>query len=227
MPVDPLENFINNRREEFDHELPGNLWERIDADLSPETDDFEEFISGNRADFDADEPPIGLWNRILAALPAQVDNTPVIALQSRRRTSFLLRIAAAAAVVLVAGALFLGRQMGYQDAQSQQLALINEIDPEFLDTEQYYEYEIQQTFRVVSERIEDPELYQDLEAIDQAMAELKEEILTVPREEQADLIADLIMSYQIKLQILQKVLQHLPDNDPAMDTSKSEPSIEL
>lgn len=218
MPVDPLENFIHQNRDDFDQALPGNLWDKITDNLGPTKDELECFVSGNRADFDTEEPPVGLWNKILADLPV---SAKVVNMNTRRNPYVWYRAAAAAVVILVAGALFLGRQMGYKAAQDQQLALIYAIDPEFPEAEVYYQNEIDELFHQVSSRNSDPELYADLEAIDRSMKELKDQLFEVPREEQASLVADLIMSYQIKLQILQKVMQHLP-NQPS--TKEAEPS---
>lgn len=222
MPVDPLENFINQNRDDFDQEVPGSLWDKISDGIGSSEDKLEEFVNGRRADFDSEEPPAGLWNKILADLPA---TTKVVSMQARRSPSIFYRVAAAAAVILVAGSLYLGRQMGYQAAQDQQLALIYAIDPDFPDAEVYYQNEIEDLFHQVSTRNSDPELYADLEAIDESMKDLRDQLSSVPREEQASLVADLIMSYQIKLQILQKVIQHLPDQSPTEETNT--PTIEL
>lgn len=225
MPVHPLEHFINRNRADFDQDLPEGLWSKIAADLEQTTkylDRVEAFVTSHRADFDTEEPPAGLWNNLLADLPA---TAKVVSLQTRRNPTVWYRVAAAAAVILVAGALLLGRQMGLQEAQDQQLALIYAIDPEFPEAEAYYQNEIGQLFHQVSSRNSDPQLYADLEAIDQSMQELRDQLAEVPRDQQAALVADLIKSYQIKLQILEKVMQLLPEPSADETTKQSKTSI--
>lgn len=222
MPVDPLENFINKNRDDFDQEAPSGLWDKISDGIGSSDDGLEEFVNGSRADFDSEEPPASLWNKILADLPV---SAKVVNMQAKRSPSVWYRVAAAAAIILVAGSLYLGRQMGYQAAQEQQLALIYAIDPDFPDAEVYYQNEIEHLFHQVSNRNSDPELYADLEAIDESMKDLRDQLSSVPREEQASLVADLIMSYQIKLQILQKVMQHLPQQ--TLTEEPENPTIEL
>ena len=224
MPVDPLENFINQNRDDFDQELPNNLWDKITDDLGTSRDNLECFVGGHRAEFDSEELPSGLWNKIVADLPA---SAKVVSMQARRSPTVWFRVAAAV-VLLVASSLYVGSQLGYQAAQEQQLALIYAIDPDFPEAEVYYQQEIDQLFHQVSSKNSDPELFEDLETIDQSMKELREQITSVPREEQADLVADLIMSYQIKLQILQKVMQHLPEQTPGDEEDEVEhPSIKI
>lgn len=223
MPVDPLENFINRNRSNFDGDTPkGNLWGKIAADLGNQPDDdgdpstesrdsLSDFIRSNRDAFDSEDLPDGLWNRILAALP--VSGTKVISLATfQRRRKVWIRAAAAAVAVLLVSTLFLGREMGYRAAKAQELAAIEAVAPDFLEMEDYYQDQIETTYRQVSQLNEDPALNADLAAIDQAMEELREELVNVPREQQADLIARLIESYQIKLRILERILQHLPEN---------------
>jgi hypothetical protein len=222
MPVDPLENFINQNRDDFDQELPSNLWDKISDGLETSKDGLEDFVNGQRSEFDTEDPPAGLWNKILASLPA---SAKVVSMQTRRSPSTWYRAAAAAVILLVAGSLYLGSQIGYKAGQEQQLALIYAIDPDFPEAEVYYQNEIEQLYHQVSNHNSDPELYADLKDIDRSMKELREQLTSVPREEQAALVADLIMSYQIKLQILQKVMQHLPDQSSTEETEN--PTIKI
>lgn len=221
MPVNPLEDFINEQRQDFDAELPAGIWDRINKDLGPldgerndraprdesrraEDDDLETFVKTHRPAFDHAEAPEHGWAMVRAQLPGRL-----VRMIPRSRLH-KYRIAAAAAVVLLVCTLFLGREIGLRSLQQQELAAIEAVAPDFSEMENYYRDEINRSFKLVSQYNDDPTLKADLAAIDEAMGELREQISEVPREERATLIANLIESYQIKLQILQQILDKLP-----------------
>ncbi|MEL6277190.1 MAG: hypothetical protein AAFU03_18970, partial [Bacteroidota bacterium] len=213
MPGDRLENFINQQRKDFDQEAPRGMWERIEAGLTEQkdrkADDLFAFVRDNRAAFDADEPPAALWVRILAAIPS-LEETQIVKMRSAAKRKTFFRMAAAVALILLASTLYLGRQLGYQAAQQEELAVIQSVAPDFLEMEDYYQQQIDQAYQQVSLANDDPTLRADLASIDEAMEELRQELVDVPLEERAFVIAQLIESYQIKLRILERVLKYLP-----------------
>lgn len=212
MPNNPLENYVNDRRRDFDAEPPAGLWSRISNELEStsdkgtdvEEDELEFFVRNNRHAFDQSTPSIKVWRRISGQLPGRV-----VKMIPKSRL-FKYRVAAAAAVLLLATTLFIGRELGLQTAAQQQLAAIEAVAPDFIEMENYYQTEIQSTYHTVSQVNNDPVLKADLASIDEAMIELREELLNVPREERAAVIAKLIESYRIKLEILQNILDKLP-----------------
>jgi len=211
MPVNPLEDFVNDQRRDFDAEPPAGLWDKISDELgapagesTTDEDELETFVRINRPAFDEAEPSFEVWKKIAGQLPGKV-----VKMIPRSRL-FKYRVAAAVAVLVLATTLFIGRQIGLNAAEQQQLALIESVAPDFTEMESYYKEEIASTYQTVSQVNDDPVLKADLEALDQAMTELKEELINVPREERAAVIAKLIESYQIKLEILQNILDKLP-----------------
>ncbi|PHI18882.1 hypothetical protein CEQ90_15685 [Lewinellaceae bacterium SD302] len=225
MPVNPLENFINNERDGFnDAEPPAGLWDRISNELDGDDDQtnkdgggghrmsdedgLETFVRVNRPAFDRADVPERTWKRIRKQLPGRVMRL----IPKERLNKY--RAIAAAAVLLLISTLFLGREMGIRAVQQQELAAIESVAPGFGEMEEYYQGEIDRTFRLVSQQNDDPLLKADLEAIDEAMIELRDDLSTVPKEERAEVIANLIESYQIKLAILQKILDKLPSASP-------------
>lgn len=231
MPVNPLENFINNERDGFnDAEPPAGLWDRISNELDGDDDNrsgndnghqmsdedsLETFVRVNRPAFDRADVPERTWQRIRKQLPGRV-----MRLIPRERLN-KYRAIAAAAVLLLISTLFLGREMGIRAVQQQELAAIESVAPGFGEMEEYYQGEIDRTFRLVSQQNDDPLLKADLEAIDRAMVELRDDLSQVPKEERAEVIANLIESYQIKLAILQKILDKLPSADPQGEAPKT------
>ena len=226
MPVDPLERLVNQQRTDFDQEMPSGMWERIESGLAEQeeraTDGLFHFVRNNRAAFDTEEPPSSLWSNILAALPSSTELAQVVQMQAVKRRRVLFRMAAAVALLLLASTLFIGRQMGYRAAQQQELAAIQSVAPDFLEMEDYYQQQIDQAYQQVSLANDDPTLRAALASIDVAMEELRAELVEVPLEERAFVIAQLIESYQIKLRILERVLKYLPK-----PTDNEEPQNEI
>lgn len=214
MPVDPLHKFVSDHQGQFDTEnVPSSIWTRIAAQLPlRENDSLESFVREMREDFDTEDPPAKMVEHIFRANQLPSTGTKVRAIGLRKRSMRWMRAAAAAVVLLLAGSLYLGRQMGFRAAQQQQLAMIQAVAPDFFETEDYYQTQIDQTFRQVKQVNSDPTLRTDLSAIDESMKEIREELTNVPPEERAELIAELIESYQLKLRILERVLQALPQN---------------
>lgn len=221
MPVNPLEDFINEQRQDFDAELPDGLWDRISNDLggtdgageglgegkgttSSKGDALETFVKTHRPAFDHAEAPAYVWSATQKQLPGRL-----VRMIPRSRLH-KYRVAAAAAVGLLLATLFLGREIGLRSLQQQELAAIEAVAPDFNEMENYYRSEINRSFKLVSQYNDDPNLEADLNSIDEAMLELRQEIGSVPREERTTLIAKLIESYQLKLNILQQILDKLP-----------------
>lgn len=219
MRPDPLEKFIHDQRPAFEVEGPSKgLWSRIQTDLDGNDGDLEGFVKDRRAEFDSELPPSRLWDNIEADLVIAEQQQPLSALPQTeakvRRMPALYRWSAAAAVLLLIGASFmLGRNSGYQTGQADYLALIEQVQPDFADTEAHFQSEISEKFQQVVLHNDDPQLQADLDAIDQGMEEIKLELLEVPLEEREDLVNRLIESYRIKLHILERILQHLPTDD--------------
>ena len=220
MRPDPLEQFIQDQRPAFETEGPSNgLWDRIQADLDGEDNDLEEFVNDHREEFDNELPSTRLWDKIEADL-ATAEQQPLTVVTKTeakvRSLSVLYRWSAAAAVLLLIAASFmLGRNSGYQTGQADYLALIEQVQPDFADTEAHFQSEISDKFHQVVQYNDDPQLQADLDAIDQGMEEIKLELMEVPVEERTELVNRLIESYRIKLHILERILQHLPTDDAA------------
>ena len=184
--------------------------------------DLEKFIQGNRDAFDDARPSLKLWADIERELE-QEKATPVVPI--RRKTSWY-QIAAAVLVLLTVGGIG-GHYLGRQSIQpTDTMALIEQVAPDFVEMEQYYNQQIQQRYAQLTTYQSDPELDADLAQIDEAMDELRAELENVPPGREEQVVQELIATYRIKLQILERVLESIqsadditPNNSNSNETS--------
>lgn len=236
MPTDKLEDFILNNRESFDDETPpSGLWDRITGALDQGDDDndpLESFIATNRDAFDEVTPPPRLEGRIFAAMdqvgatpmaPTQGARTPRLkAVHGRRKTLRILGIAASFLLLLFA-AFTIGNKQGYRSAEEAAIASeLRQISPELAETETYYRAEIAAQFTKVDMVNDDPQLREDLAAIDEATEEIRANLLEVPVSQRAALVDQLIETYRTKLNILLRIQEHLPSGGTPSSTTQQQ-----
>lgn len=240
MPTDKLEDFILNNRDSFDDETPPtDLWSRISEAIGPSDDDndpLEVFVVNNRDAFDDVTPPPRLEGRVFAAMsqvgaspmvPAAEARTPRLkAVRGRRKTLRVLGIAASF-LLLIFAAFTVGNKQGYRSAEEAAIASeFRQINPELAETETYYRAEIAAQFTKVDLVNNDPQLREDLAAIDAATEEIRANLLEVPVSQRAALVDRLIETYRTKLDILLRIQEHLPSTDAPLSTTQ-QPNNEL
>ena len=230
MPNDKLEDFILHNQEDFNDETPpDNLWSRIETAITTNDDDddpLENFVLSNRDAFDDTTPPPRLEGRVFAALTEDLapagatPAAPLRAVRGTRRIGSILGIAATL-LLLLAAAFTLGSRRGYNAAERDLVAVeLERIDPDMAAAEEYYRGEINAQFTKVNAASNDPQLLEDLDAIDEATREIRASLLEVPVSQRPDLVNKLIDTYRTKLDILLQVQQHLPAGAPASTTQK-------
>ncbi len=201
MNHDPLKGYVREHRADFDGEMPPpGLWDRIADALPPgveeDLDPLESFIAKHRDDFDDATPP---------------PQTELRSVGSRRKL-FGYLLAVAATVLLLFVAYDSGNRAGYQARQEEQIAgQLDAVDPGLAEAERFYQQRIASEFTKVSQFNDDPQLRQDLEQIDEATAELRAQLLTVPVSQRHVLVNQLIATYRTKLDILLRIRQHFPN----------------
>ena len=174
--------------------------------------DLEQFIQDHRDAFDDAYPSLKIW----ADIERELDPEPARRVPLRPKRSWL-QIAATALILITLGGiggLYLGRK-SVQPNQTQ--ALIEQVAPDFSEMAQYYNQQIQQRYSQLTSYTQDPQIDADLAQIDQAMEELRNELRHAPPGREEQIVQELIASYRIKLQILERVLesmQQLHDNTP-------------
>jgi hypothetical protein len=163
----------------------------------------EKFILDNREAFDTEIPDLKVW----AALDKQLNQTAaptqakVIAL-----SSWLPKMRIAASVALLVAT---GISIGFYLKSNTAPPTLAEVSPEHAEMERFYQKEIEKKERLLVQvaNNEAPEVKQDLQAIDQVMIELREELMNAPKGSREFIIKNMIESYKNKVDILERVLQ--------------------
>ena len=160
----------------------------------------ENFIRGNKRDFDQFEPPAGLWEKIESELDARQK------LQTKIprvvRLSILLKIAASLTVIVAAG-LFLWQY------QSNQATDLTSIDPALAKQQLHYASVIE-IKRSELKRIEkeEPQLYQEFSSeirkMDESYQRLKNDLPSSPNQEET--VKAMIRNLQIQAEVLNQQL---------------------
>ncbi len=171
-------------------------------------DRLEKFIKDNRTDFDRQMPSFELWHKIETEIQGGATGKKLTSATSRRFGPRFFRVAASIAILIMAagwGGYYLGQPSAAETSQE----LLVEIAPDFPELEQYYTEEIQEKYSRLVSLSYDATLEKDLDQVDQAMEELREELTHAPRENAAAIVSQMIQNYQIKVQILERVLERL------------------
>jgi hypothetical protein len=167
-------------------------------------ENLEQFIHNNREAFDTEIPDLRVW----AALDRQlnVQTAP----KEAKMVSLLswlpkMRIAASIALLVATGI-----SIGFYLKSNSAAPSLADVSPEHAEMEQFYQKEIEKKERLLVQvaNQEAPAVKQDLQAIDQVMVELREELMNAPRGSRAHIIKNMIESYKNKVDILERVLQN-------------------
>lgn len=184
--------------------------------------DLEKFIQDQRQDFDDAYPSLKLWANIEKELDQKEELDQPVPMRASKRPWY--QIAAAVLILISVGGI--GGMYLAQGQQPSAEELIAQIAPEFGETEQYYSNKIQQQYAKLTTHTRDPEIDADLAQVDQAMAELRQELLTAPKGREEQLVQELIESYRLKLQILERILEHIEQTkNISTNNSSNEKSI--
>ncbi|MEM9324839.1 MAG: hypothetical protein AAGA85_04260 [Bacteroidota bacterium] len=88
---------------------------------------------------------------------------------------------------------------------------------EFEDMQFYYQEMVDAKLQLVRARVEDPEILADFDMMDEAFAELKADL--DDNVANAEVLEAMIDSYQLKLQILERILEELEDESHEEQTN--------
>ncbi len=213
-----LEQFIAFHRAEFDSAIPSDtVWKNIDRALDT-TDPLERFIRENRGAFDTETPDLRVW----AALESTI---PVAEPKKEGKTVHVhwyrgwQRIAASIAL-LIAG-IGIGIWYAQSSGQASSGMAMSDVSSEYAELEQYYQRDISAKQEKLATLVSNPdnELNNDLSQMDQIMAELRRELANVPVGSREKVIRAMIENYKAKTAILERVLQHLQQQQPATTNS--------
>jgi hypothetical protein len=174
--------------------------------------DLEKFIHNNRDAFDDAYPSLKLWTEIERELD---DSKPV---RQLRTTRPWYQIAAAIAFLLSLGGVGGAYLSNQQAAQPVAQQVLDEIAPDFSEMAQYYNQRIDEKYAELTTYTKDAEIDSDLAQIDQAMLDLRAELSQAPPGREEQIVQQLIETYRLKLQILERVLDRIEESTPSNNT---------
>ena len=213
-----IEQFILTNRALFDTaNPPEQCWPAIETALDAAAlpaDSLERFIEENRDAFDTEMPDLRVWAGIEQSAPKQTARTiPVY----WRRT--LLRIAASLALLLTG----VGIGIWYAGGSGQKTPgmAMSAVSAEYAELEQYYQRDINSKQQKLASftAYHDGEVTDDLQQMDRVMVELREELAQVPPGNREQVVRAMIENYKAKAAILERVLEHLEQQQPATTNS--------
>ncbi len=147
-------------------------------------DSLKEHIESNAEDFELYPFDANDWNKIADKLDPP----------KRRYRGWLLGVAASLAVIFISSVLVMSNSQG---------APTNEV----AEMEGFYEEAINEKISLVKNHLDDDRILEDLNAMDEAFAELRSDLSeNVDNEE---VVMAMMENYQLKLQILERILSEL------------------
>ncbi len=196
---------------------PEQLWPAIETALDTNTfpaDPLERFIQGNRDAFDTETPNLRVWAGIEQSVPKQTIRT--IPVHWHRS---LLRVAASLALLITG----VGIGIWYAGAVGQKTPgmAMSAVSAEYAELEQYYQRDINSKQQKLASftAYRDGEVTDDLQQMDRVMVELREELAQVPPGNREQVVRAMIENYKAKAAILERVLEHLEQQQPATTNS--------
>ncbi len=185
--------------------------------------DLEKFIHDQRDAFDDARPSLKLW----AAIEKDLEAEGTSSVRQIRIHRPWYQIAAAIVVLLSLGGIG-GTYLSQQDSEPVAQGLIEQIAPEFGEMELYYNQKIKDNYARLAAYTQDSEIDADLAQMDQAMAELRADLADAPSGREEQIVQQLIESYRLKLQILERILERIENTDNNIttpDNNSNETSI--
>lgn len=221
--ADSIEKALLSERVLLDTEAPSDrVWAGIEHALNdPEKgmrDPLERFIHEHREALDSEIPDLNVWAAIAKETPARAR---IVRMGWQRS---LLR-AAAAVALLVTG---LGMGIWYARSAEPGAMAMSEVSNEYAEIEHYFQGEIAgKQQKLASFTGSQPaEVHEDLEQLDNMMAELKVELANVPEGNREQVVRAMIENYKAKAAILERVLERL-DASTKTETLNSDSKNEI
>ena len=178
-------------------------------------DEFEKFVKDNKENFDTEVPSFQLWNNIEPQLNEQdkTQQSPLKIVSSARRTirMKMVRYASIAAVGLLL--LTVGGVIGsyWTVGGEPQVAGISlgEVSDEYAEVEQHYAQQVNLNIEKLKKLNYDEAILKDIEELDIAFQELKQELGHSNEISNEEIIHAMIENYQMKIDILERVLNRM------------------
>ncbi|HRW74253.1 MAG: hypothetical protein H6568_07740 [Lewinellaceae bacterium] len=164
------------------------------------TDDLKSFVDRHREAFDEAPLPDHVWGRIQKELQPTDRRQPV---RQLRRWHY-----AAAATILIAIGIGIGLWFARPGFSVPDAALV-----ELRETEAYYQSRVDRSLRQLREAGALPVVAKDLQEMNDYIATLKSELDQVPDAHRQEVIRSIILNYQLKVDLLERILQQTPSQN--------------
>ena len=196
-------------------------------------DDLEKFVNNNRAAFDAKAPSFALCENIEKELNQKKEEKVVpLSVIKSERNHFRMRImrygsiAAVGLLLLTVGGVIGSQWFGSNNNGSVAGAEISlsDVSDEYAETEAFYAQKVNSSIKELKKRNYDNSILEDIEELDAAFQELKKELGQSNAFSNEEIIQAMIENYQMKIEILERVLERLPnenDGNKAIKKGKS------
>jgi hypothetical protein len=182
-------------------------------------DSIEQFIQDHRQEFDDAVPSLKVWAEIDRQLQDEAPSrTKVVRLRWVRLASI-----AASVVILIAFGMGVGFYLS--DSTSSEPVTLASVSPEYAEMEQYFTRSINDRMARLAHYEQGESVINDLEQIDEVMKELQEELRNCPIGGEERIVENLIRTYQVKIAILERVLERMETNQPTEIAQEDEISI--
>ena len=155
-------------------------------------DDLRKFIKEHHDEFDDQLPPKNMWSRI----ECRLEKKPVKKIWTLPR-----KLIAAASILLLVGLGFIAGSVTVQKNT------MTEISPEFAETASYYQHKIDSKKHAMAVSVADSSWVDDINQLELVMNELKEELAKNPQASKGEIIKAMINNYNIRLEIMDKILE--------------------
>ncbi|MDN5201730.1 hypothetical protein QQ008_10165 [Fulvivirgaceae bacterium BMA10] len=169
-------------------------------------DKLKDFVTENRMDFDIYKEDYGaLWDKIESGLDTN---------KKRRRfglSTTYFKVAASVVLVLCIGFLYL--KLKYSSTGFDQEVRLEQISSELAEADLYYGSLINEKIQLIQASKEDidPDIFNDLNLLDEAYNELKEDLKDNADNE--EVVSAMIQNYRIKLKLLETILEEIKENE--------------
>lgn len=164
-------------------------------------DKLEKYINENKESFDSAFPSDALWDKI----NRQIETKEEAPQKQSKLLWMITKMAAAFAVVLASGVV-----IGYYINDNQSISASNDpIFQDYIDIEKKYVKDINHKMNALSVHDIDPQVNRDLMQLDEVYEELKKELYQGQAINNDKIIEALLITYQEKVEILEKVLSRV------------------
>jgi hypothetical protein len=198
-------------------------------------DDLEKFVNNNREAFDAKAPSFDLWENIEKELNQKKEEKVLpFSVVKSERSSFrrqIMRygsIAAVGLLLLTVGGVIGSQWFGANNTGSvadTEISL-SDVSDEYAETEAFYAQKVNASISELKKRSSDNSILEDIEELDAAFQELKKELGQSNAFSNEEIVQAMIENYQMKIEILERVLERLPNENNSGKATKKEKSNE-